>query len=100
MATEQSTTTTTKKLSLVSLQETINQLKEVTDTILQKTKELESSIEKSSQKPLDEINTNSEESVNSKAVVNYIEERLTKLYSVIAKDICAIQDGKDRQSLK
>ena len=100
MATEQSTTTTTKKLSLVSLQETINQLKEVTDTILQKTKELESSIVKSSQKPLDEINTNSEESVNSKAVVNYIEERLTKLYSVIAKDICAIQDGKDRQSLK
>lgn len=100
MATEQSTTTTTKKLSLVSLQDTINQLKEVTDTIIQKTKDLEASIEEIDKEPLEQIDTESTSPVNSKAVVNYIEERLTKLYAIIAKDICAIQDGKQLEQPK
>lgn len=81
------------KKSVEQLKETITQLKDVTEGIIEKVKTLESAIEKEGVKTLDQIDTESGNPVSSKAVVSYLEKKLTETYAVIAKDICAIQDG-------
>lgn len=94
MATEE-TKKKTKKQSVEQLRETITQLKDVTESIIQKVKNLESIVGEEDKKILDQIDTNSQNPVNSQAVVDYLEKRLSQSYAVIAKDICAIQDGKE-----
>ena len=99
MASEQ-TKKKTQKQSLEQLKETITQLKEVTEGIIQKVKNIESVVDIENNKALDKIDPESGNPVNSKAVVDYLEEKLTKTYAVIAKDICAIQDGESRSNSK
>ena len=88
-----STTLATNSDSLDQFKDTMNQLKEITDQLVQKVKVLETSVNDETKNTINTIEQGAPNPVNSQAVLNYIEKRLTETYAMIAKDICNIQDG-------